>query len=119
MEVVGALMLTLLMCVALLYAGSGLMQLMVDGRFSREGIDIVMFGGLLITRRLKRTDIRRVAIVSPFKRLGLADLFTRVSIANRLKKRGVAVWMKSGWIWFFTPPDPEAAVAALGIPVQR
>lgn len=91
------------------------MRFVMDGKFGHDGIDVVMFAGLITLHRLKRQDIQRVQIVSPFARGDSRQLFTSFSVMNRPKRRGVAVWTKSKWVWFFTPADPEAAVRALGI----
>lgn len=102
----------LLSFIALVASGPRIGSFILDHRYSKDGIDFVMFGGAFRLCRIGRDKIKAVEIVNWYELLWRLSC---ISIGSCHRKKVLVVKISYGISLAFTPVDPVAAVDALGM----
>jgi hypothetical protein len=87
------------------------MPLVIDYRFSRRGIDIVLFSSILVCQ-VNRASIKRL------RTEGVPLTFFYIRVANRFRGQRLVVETTGRSVWLLTPKNARAAAAELGIPLK-
>ena len=111
LECLASLCYTVLFVAGVLYITGKIRYWITDYRFSPDGIQMVMFGGRLKTKRIPRERIREAVITGPYDIRLLSP--TVMNLTNGITGPRLLVRSTGMASYNLSPRDPEAALKAL------